>query len=507
MKTAHCTKLNILITLVFGVWLIVCGLNIYIFHQINDEHQFHIKERNLITYVDGVADKAPVVWIYGQHMESGYLDHVKAVFERLGFRLKSGEDDWDVLWAHDYPFVTMDKVMSMLKPHQKVNHFPGSGFITNKGSLASLKLDNFPKAFRIPSDRNELLKYADKYPDSLWVQKNNNHRGIKIKGLQEVDFDSNGTFVQEFISKPLLIDGRKFDIGVYVVLTSLSPLRVYIINDEALFRFCPKEYYPFDPADVDTYVIHDAYKPIWEIPPLQDLYINQKYSMKETFNRYMINEGKNVTKLWHDIHSIIRTLYLRKQSALMSAGAKHNLKNFFEMVRFDFMVDENMKLYLMEVNMSPNMATGRGHFKGNKRLYEHVLYNMLRVVGIASMVKNHFHNHEKDQSEMLVSDKSVSVFSDWCILPECDHSCDDLKCSLCSYCTSTQQREELKMAYLEHINKGGCLRIFPPVMGHDEALQWTPVNDKFLLSQYNSRNKLLILWFIGMCRKDSSFCM
>jgi len=40
--------------------------------------------------------------------------------------------------------------------------------------------------------------------------------------------------------------------------------------------------------------------------------------------------------------------------------------------------------------MSPNLSTG--HFRGNKRLYQHVMYNTLRVSRVASMVENHFHN-------------------------------------------------------------------------------------------------------------------
>ena len=42
----------------------------------------------------------------------------------------------------------------------QVNHFPGSGFITNKGSLATLQLEAFPKAFRIPKDKEKLLKFV-----------------------------------------------------------------------------------------------------------------------------------------------------------------------------------------------------------------------------------------------------------------------------------------------------------------------------------------------------------
>ncbi len=44
--------------------------------------------------------------------------------------------------------------------------------------------------------------------------------------------DFGNTFLQEFISNPLLIDGYKFDIGVYVVITSVKPLRIYVLNGD-----------------------------------------------------------------------------------------------------------------------------------------------------------------------------------------------------------------------------------------------------------------------------------
>ena len=52
-------------------------------------------------------------------VDSGYLKHVYAVFERLGFERTNGSD-WDVLWAHMYPFRVLYTNMTRLKPHQKV---------------------------------------------------------------------------------------------------------------------------------------------------------------------------------------------------------------------------------------------------------------------------------------------------------------------------------------------------------------------------------------------------
>jgi tubulin monoglycylase TTLL15 len=45
-------------------------------------------------------------------------------------------------------------------------------------------------------------------PEKLWVQKDSSHRGIKIKNLEDLDLDASGTFVQEYIRNPLLIDGK-----------------------------------------------------------------------------------------------------------------------------------------------------------------------------------------------------------------------------------------------------------------------------------------------------------
>ena len=49
------------------------------------------------------------------------------------------------------------------------------------------------------------------------------------------------------------------------------------------------------------------------------------------------------------------------------------------MVRFNFVLDSKLNVYLMEVNMSPNLCTK--HFSGNRLLYEQVIYNFLRLVG------------------------------------------------------------------------------------------------------------------------------
>ena len=70
-------------------------------------------------------------------------------------------------------------------------------------------------------------------------------------------------FVQRFVNPPHLIHGHKWDIGVYVLVTNLRPLRVYYYGD-LLLRFCKEAWKGLNPADVDTYVVADDYLSPWD---------------------------------------------------------------------------------------------------------------------------------------------------------------------------------------------------------------------------------------------------
>ena len=52
--------------------------------------------------------------------------------------------------------------------------------------------------------------------------------------------------VQRYVSRPYLIEDRKFDLRIYVYVTSFHPLRVYI-HDDGLVRFASGEW-PAPPA-------------------------------------------------------------------------------------------------------------------------------------------------------------------------------------------------------------------------------------------------------------------
>ncbi|KAA0184449.1 tubulin-tyrosine ligase-like [Hyalella azteca] len=476
---------------------------------------------------------APIAWVRGQNQHTGYLRHVHEVLSFLGYTVVNYTDaegltqPWDLLWSHAYPFKELRPLMLRLQPHQRVNHFPGSGFISNKVTLAESELKSVPHAFRIPKDREKLLNYAKLNPAKLFVQKSNNHRGIAVKPLSELDLSAEGSFVQEFVHNPLLIDGHKFDIGLYVVLTSVRPLRVYIYWGDVLFRFCPEKYHPFDPAVKDKYVVGDDYMPTWKVSSLIPYYTLQGFGMKQSFDAWLRDQDKDPELVWKGVRDAISEVFYAKEDAIIGAVLNYKRRhNFFEMMRFDLIVDADLHVYLMEANMSPNLSSA--HFKQNKLLYRQVVKH---VLGVATLPVNELMAAARLRSEHLTkTDPSVAVnlelsedqqmnaaFKDVSVFPEhcatnCagdakgssdskGSDCDDVSCQLCQRCVSSELLQELLRAHGEHQRRGMTRRLLPPPITPPSAAH-TPAN----ISHINPDNTLITEWFRGKCLLDDTFC-
>ncbi|RCN35264.1 Tubulin-tyrosine ligase family protein [Ancylostoma caninum] len=273
----------------------------------------------------------------------------------MGYEVVSGSepDEWDVLWTHEYSLMN-DRYIGAIrkaKSHQIVNHVAGSGYYTSKVSLAlSLASKDTLRAFQLPRQKESLLSFAQSNPHMLWVQKDNTHRNIRIRKLEEMDLNKENSFVQQFVDKPLLIDNRKFDIGVYTVVTSIHPLRVYTYAGDVLLRFCSKNYTPFDISDVDKYVVGDDYTPIWEIPSLKRHFIDQKLGWKGALDAYLTLKGMDPQRIWKRIDHLIAEVFQGQQAKMLHALKSVPSKaRFFELSRFDFMVDVDLNVHLLEV--------------------------------------------------------------------------------------------------------------------------------------------------------------
>lgn len=151
-----------------------------------------------------------------------------------------------------------------LHSYQKFNHLPGSFQIGRKDrcwrNLQSLMLRHgkkefgfMPRTFIIPQDLNLLRQSWHKFSQksTKWIIKppaSARGTGIKVvsswsqipkkKPLSKWMFaaekinvythDSYLLVVQRYVERPLLINGSKFDLRLYILVTSMNPLRVYL---------------------------------------------------------------------------------------------------------------------------------------------------------------------------------------------------------------------------------------------------------------------------------------
>lgn len=153
--------------------------------------------------------------------------------------------------------------------------------------------------------------------------------------------------VQKYIENPLLINQKKFDIRQWVLITNSDPLTIWIYNSSYL-RFTVENY---DEKDIENLYIHLTNNSISKkSDKFSESGIEGCMWSSSQFSDFLLEKyGEDVwgKKLFPRIKEIVK----------MSLLAVGNLgrKNSFEIFGYDFMVDNELKVWLIEVNSSPSM--------------------------------------------------------------------------------------------------------------------------------------------------------
>ncbi|CRK87476.1 CLUMA_CG001277, isoform A [Clunio marinus] len=441
-----------------------------------------------------------------QHFNESFKT-VQTIFDQLGFKMVNGSrnESWNIMWSEEFPFENNPDLLAAIKPNQLINHFPGITYLTNKKYLA-LSSDSkyIPTAFDLPRLKNEFIYYQRANLSKRFVVKNWHSRGIRIIDVKTMDFQlGQMRYVQEFVDNPLLIDDRAFDVGVYVLITSLDPLRFYRYKGDILLRLCADPYYPFDPENVNSYVVNDKHLPYWEAPSFVNTTKQFKFSALDSLNLHLSRNGHNVKKFWKGIDDAIMSVILSKTEriTLFTLRFFKAQAEYFELLRFDFLIDDSLSPHLMEINISPNLTPTSESEEPLRIMYEQILYNTLTLVANrGELIERLDFSDSKFTVKTVSKDSMLSSKSNLVIHPEicenCLNSCNQTECELCTNCLSQTELRILQQAYREHQRRAQMMRMFPS----------KAVFEPNRMKKLSNSTQLTVKWFLAKCEVDEDWC-
>ena len=297
---------------------------------------------------------------------------VKKCLQNLGYKFTESISKNLLFWGDCEG--SMDFVKNLEK-WQFYNHFPGMWKIAHKVELVRNfdKMQKIlpeyynyhPKSFVIPSQLSEVKAFMSTIPkrcDRTFIikpDKGSQGKGIfLIQDFDDLDKYFESAVAQQYIS-PFLVDKYKFDLRIYVLVTAVDPLRIYI-HKEGMTRFCTEPYLPPNHSNLDNAFSH-----------LTNFSLNKKNEkfsdkskrpMSEVFKK-IEESGADLKKIQDEIDDIIRftlisnqpTLAANYRTATNDCDGKSRL---FEILGFDILLDDKAHPWLIELNSMPSLATG-----------------------------------------------------------------------------------------------------------------------------------------------------
>ncbi|XP_040346561.1 polyglutamylase complex subunit TTLL1 isoform X3 [Herpailurus yagouaroundi] len=345
---------------------------------------------------------------------------IRNVFSvEAGYRLS--DDQIVNHFPNHYELTRKDLMVKNIKRYRKELEKEGSPLAEKDENGKYLYLDFVPVTYMLPADYNLFVEEFRKSPSSTWIMKpcgKAQGKGIflinKLSQIKKWSRDSKtSSFVTQstkeayvislYINNPLLIGGRKFDLRLYVLVSTYRPLRCYMYK-LGFCRFCTVKYTP-STSELDNMFVHLTNVAIQKHGTLlfgscliggleypgpfciigvergvhclgprvlsrrQEDY-NHIHGGKWTVNNLRLylesTRGKEVTgKLFDEIHWII------VQSLKAVAPVMNNDKHCFECYGYDIIIDDKLKPWLIEVNASPSLTSSTA----NDRILKYNLIN------------------------------------------------------------------------------------------------------------------------------------
>ena len=278
-----------------------------------------------------------------------------------------------------------------------VNYFQGLKSITLKATMLRTLLAYYggratlfqvvpasyvlmPVCANYPDDRNDFFQEVRKLPhttEASWVAKSSHGshgtgifladgtRNSILEMLKYIDdqAEPHPWVVQKYVSRPLLYHGRKFDLRCWVLL--MCPFEIYLYRECAM-RLCSSKYDASDVSnlyqhitnhclqkDAPGYGAREAGNELWKA----DLeHLLQEHVSSSAGSGHLQAQGSIFAEVVApQLRKIVVDTLLAGQKMTNPDDARHGVVPF-QLLGYDFLIDENLKVWLLEINGAPGVA-------------------------------------------------------------------------------------------------------------------------------------------------------
>jgi tubulin polyglutamylase TTLL6/13 len=193
------------------------------------------------------------VWFYSSECR---YDVVLDKAKKFGWKLVSDEKNEHNCNFYWIDSATIHERFRTISPWQVINHFPGMPNIARKNRMGQnlnrmqkimpAEYNFYPRTWVLPGEFTDFEKNFDSQGNSskIFIIKPDSGcqgRGIFLtKRLDNIPRNEN-VVAQVYIKRPMVIDDFKFDLRIYVYVSSVRPLRMYLFHD-GLVRMCTEKY-------------------------------------------------------------------------------------------------------------------------------------------------------------------------------------------------------------------------------------------------------------------------
>ncbi|XP_037947444.1 tubulin polyglutamylase ttll6 isoform X2 [Teleopsis dalmanni] len=394
---------------------------------------------------------------------------IRKIFNRHGLTEVQKDENFSILWTgvHIKP-----DILRNLAPYQRVNHFPRSYELTRKDRLYKnivhlqhlhgfRSFDFVPQSYMLPKELKELASAHNKQKGP-WIVKpaaSSRGRGIYIVNApDQIDMDE-PVIVSRYIVDTLCIDGHKCDIRIYVLVTSFDPLVIYIYEEGlvrlATVKYDRREAHLWNPCmHLCNYSINKYHMDY--IKPNDDTEedIGHKWTLSALL-RHLRVQGHNVPQLMANIEDLIIKSILACSQTVIAACRMFvpSGNNCFELYGFDILVDNSLKPWLLEVNLSPSMGVDSGL---DTRVKACLLTDLLTCVGIPAFSTSTRDTFDKKWTRF----RSIN-FGKRTSSADSGNKRPSVSGSQNLHPLTTEEQRIVRNACMQNARRGGFVRIFP----------------------------------------------